>query len=395
MKEKLKLALKDKDFSELLRGSGFSFFLRFGGLATGYLLTLIIAYLFGADGLGDYVLAITVLRLFTLLSKLGLDTTSIRFIASFTSQNKWESILKFRRKVVFILIISSLLFSFLMYVLAQPISDLINTKVEYIKLNAFFAEKRTQSCPKPRYPSVIIMAPRLKVSSNVDVAYTPIAALVAKQIIDRIQKAYAGPISTDSLRTLSEVTSSSNKNLLFDYQSLQRGHSKIAEITEDFMLSIDVYSRVKHNRLESQVKLDLIARDGFKPALSHEKLFVNRLPTKTPLRSLNVFWPKTLKIDDQKISDMVVEIGNNLRLTACKPLEARTVFSSGELRLGIGSRAGVRNGSLAYIVGGRESWTLLEVSNVTQTSAILKPINTMSNSKTLGNQTVRFIEGAM
>ena len=137
MKEKLKLALKDKDFSELLRGSGFSFFLRFGGLATGYLLTLIIAYLFGADGLGDYVLAITVLRLFTLLSKLGLDTTSIRFIASFTSQNKWESILKFRRKVVFILIISSLLFSFLMYVLAQPISDLINTKVEYIKLNAF------------------------------------------------------------------------------------------------------------------------------------------------------------------------------------------------------------------------------------------------------------------
>ena len=138
MKEKLKLALKDKDFSELLRGSGFSFFLRFGGLATGYLLTLIIAHLFGADGLGEYILAITVLRLFTLLSKLGLDTTSIRYIASFTSQNKWKSILKFRRKVVFILIISSLISSFFMYILAQPIADLINAKVEYIKLNAFF-----------------------------------------------------------------------------------------------------------------------------------------------------------------------------------------------------------------------------------------------------------------
>ena len=48
MKEKLKLALKDKDFSELLRGSGFSFFLRFGGLMSGYLLTLIIANLFGS-----------------------------------------------------------------------------------------------------------------------------------------------------------------------------------------------------------------------------------------------------------------------------------------------------------------------------------------------------------
>ena len=59
------------------------------------------------------------------------------------------------------------------------------------------------------------------------------------------------------------------------------------------------------------------------------------------------------------------------------------------------SKSGVRKGSLAYITGGSESWTLLEVSNVTQTSAILKPINAMSNPKTLGNQTIRFIEGAM
>lgn len=138
MKEKIKLALKDKDFSELLRGSGLSFFLRFGGLMSGYLLTLIIANLFGADGLGDYVLSITVLRLFTLLSKLGLDTTSIKFIASFASQNKWTSIFKFRNKVVFILIISSIFFSFLLYTLSQPIADLINAQVKYIKLNSFF-----------------------------------------------------------------------------------------------------------------------------------------------------------------------------------------------------------------------------------------------------------------
>lgn len=138
MKEKIKLALKDKDFSELLRGSGLSLFLRFGGLMSGYLLTLIIANLFGADGLGDYVLSITVLRLFTLLSKLGLDTTSIKFIASFASQNKWTSIFKFRNKVVFILIISSIFFSFLMYTLSQPIADLINAQVKYIKLNSFF-----------------------------------------------------------------------------------------------------------------------------------------------------------------------------------------------------------------------------------------------------------------
>jgi len=137
MKSKLKKALKDQDFSELLKGSGISFILRFGGLAVGYLLTLVIANLFGAKGLGDYVLAVTILRLFTLLAKLGLDTTSIRFIASFASQNKWSSIFRFRKQVVIILSFSTVIASLFMYFLAEPIADLINTNYKYIKLNAF------------------------------------------------------------------------------------------------------------------------------------------------------------------------------------------------------------------------------------------------------------------
>ena len=137
MKTKIKNTLKDKDFSEIIKGSGISFFLRFGGLAVGYLLTLVIAHLFGAKGLGDYVLAITVLRLFTLLAKLGLDTTSIRFIASFASQDKWTSIFRFRKQVVSILSLSSIVSSLLMYCFAEPIADLINANYKYIQLNAF------------------------------------------------------------------------------------------------------------------------------------------------------------------------------------------------------------------------------------------------------------------
>ena len=138
MKSKLNKALNDKDFSEIFKGSGISFILRFGGLAVGYILTLVIAYLFGAKGLGDYVLAITVLRLFTLLSKIGLDTTSIRFIASFASQEKWTSIFHFRKKVVIILSFTSIISSVLMYFLANPIADLININYRYVEINAFF-----------------------------------------------------------------------------------------------------------------------------------------------------------------------------------------------------------------------------------------------------------------
>ena len=139
MKSKINKALKDKDFSELFKGSGISFILRFGGLAVGYLLTLVIAKLFGSKGLGDYVLAITVLRLFTLLAKIGLDTTSIRFIASFASKEKWTSIFRFRKQVVTILSITSVIASLLMYVLSDQIADLIHLEdKKYIQLNAFF-----------------------------------------------------------------------------------------------------------------------------------------------------------------------------------------------------------------------------------------------------------------
>ena len=138
MKSKIKKALKDKDFSELIKGSGISFILRFGGLGCWLSTDLVIANLFGAKGLGDYVLAITVLRLFTLLAKIGLDTTSIRFIASFASKEKWTSIFSFRKQVVTILSITSIIASLLMYFLANPIADLINANAGYIELNAFF-----------------------------------------------------------------------------------------------------------------------------------------------------------------------------------------------------------------------------------------------------------------
>jgi O-antigen/teichoic acid export membrane protein len=135
---RIKKVLRDKDFIELFKEGGISFFYRFGGLILGYILTLIIANLFGARGLGDYVLAITVLRLFTLFSKLGFDTTSIRFLATFSDQKKWSSIYHFRKQIIFILLFTSIFSSLAMYFFALPISELINANHRYIQLNSFF-----------------------------------------------------------------------------------------------------------------------------------------------------------------------------------------------------------------------------------------------------------------
>ena len=138
MKEKFLKAMQDKDFSELFKKGGLSFVIRIGGQVLGFLLTLIIANYFGAQGLGDYVLSIVVLRIAALVSKLGMDTFSIRFIASFAKQGKWKSIQIFRKKIIFILTVTSLISSLVLYYFSFEIAAIIGAKNEHIRLNAFF-----------------------------------------------------------------------------------------------------------------------------------------------------------------------------------------------------------------------------------------------------------------
>jgi O-antigen/teichoic acid export membrane protein len=138
MKERFLKALEDKDFYELFQKGGLSFLIRIGGQIMGFLLSFVIAYYYGAQGLGNYVLAIVVLRIFTLIAKLGIDTFSIRFIAAFAKQGKWKSIQLLRKKTLVLLSVTSIISSVIMYFLSDTISAMIDTRVEYIKLSSFF-----------------------------------------------------------------------------------------------------------------------------------------------------------------------------------------------------------------------------------------------------------------
>ena len=118
MKEKLLKALQDKDFSELFKKGGVSFLIRIAGQIMGFIITFIIAHYFGAKGLGDYVLAVIVLRIFVLIAKLGVDTASIRFIAEYASKKQWNNIRLYRGRVSSLLLLSTIFFSITMYVFA-------------------------------------------------------------------------------------------------------------------------------------------------------------------------------------------------------------------------------------------------------------------------------------
>ena len=136
--ERIKKNFEDKDFLELFNKGGVAMLYRIGGQLLGFLLTFVIAYFFGADGLGDYVLAIIVLKIFTLISKLGLDTASIRYIAEYSSENSLSSILDFRKKSIFLITTVSIVCSLVMYLGANIIAEFIKANPQHIEITSFF-----------------------------------------------------------------------------------------------------------------------------------------------------------------------------------------------------------------------------------------------------------------
>lgn len=132
------IGLLDYDLKELLTKGGISFVFRILGQIAGFFLSFVIANYFGADSLGDYILAIIVLRIFTIFAKLGLDTTAVRFISSFASQNKWQSIKLFMKKIIVLLSLSSVFSSVVLYFCSDYIANVINANEFHIQIIAFF-----------------------------------------------------------------------------------------------------------------------------------------------------------------------------------------------------------------------------------------------------------------
>ena len=136
--DRIKRNFDDKDFLELFKKGGVAMLFRIGGQLMGFLLTFVIAYFFGANGLGDYVLAIVVLKIFTLVSKLGLDTVSIKYIASHCAEKSYFGIVSFRKKALSIILITSIFSSIVMYFGASYIAEFVGANSYHIKITSFF-----------------------------------------------------------------------------------------------------------------------------------------------------------------------------------------------------------------------------------------------------------------
>ena len=118
----------DTHLKELLKGSSIAFVLRIIGIVAGYIFTLLVARLYGADVLGIFVLSLTLMQIFSVFGKAGMDVTSLRFVAELSSQNKWYTIKDFYKKVILFVIPVSLFVNLLFFLLSPLIATYVFKK---------------------------------------------------------------------------------------------------------------------------------------------------------------------------------------------------------------------------------------------------------------------------
>ena len=271
-----------------------------------------------------------------------------------------------------------------------------NTGTHYeVSLKAFFAKQNSKTCAKPAYPSLTVLAPRLSTAQSVNIHYHPYTDAVAERLVLFLTYQYPGAVETKSGQTLAQLHKNKTTNPLFDYNSLKMGLKSSAVIENKYAMSLSVHLSQDKQSLKSDIRITVHDGATLAPIMSETAELATPLPANYVLRSLNVLLQKTLSYNEPQLAQIAQKIRAKLTHEACNIRRTKTLMSAGKIRVAIGQQAGLRQGSLAYIVDGPHSWTLLEVQSVAQNSAVLKPVNALKNLNALANQNIQFIDGAL
>ncbi|MBL0339636.1 MAG: hypothetical protein IPP71_01225 [Bacteroidetes bacterium] len=96
----IKKDFKEESFREILSGSATTFLIRMLGLVVGYAFTFIVSRYFGSHILGAHTLSVTVLMMFSVIGRLGMDTHLVKNFAKDQAEDRWDKILEVYQKLL-------------------------------------------------------------------------------------------------------------------------------------------------------------------------------------------------------------------------------------------------------------------------------------------------------
>ena len=129
MIKKIKAKLSnDIHFVELLRGSGIAFMFKIFGISLGYIFTLLIARLYGAETMGLYALSLTIVNIFVTVGIFGFDNALVKFVADYNSTGRIYLVKEVYIKILLFTIPLGLILSIILYMNADLFANVIFKK---------------------------------------------------------------------------------------------------------------------------------------------------------------------------------------------------------------------------------------------------------------------------
>lgn len=111
---------------EVARGTAVAFALKIVGAGLAFALNVVLARLLGADGVGLYFLALSIVAIASVIGRLGLDNALLRFISSYAAREQWENVNSAYTLGMRWAMIASLLVSILVFLIAPWLAEIQN-----------------------------------------------------------------------------------------------------------------------------------------------------------------------------------------------------------------------------------------------------------------------------
>ena len=127
----------DVHFIELIKGASSTFIMKIVGLLVGYILAIFITNKFGAFVFGQYVTALLIVEILSIISRLGIDTALVRFISRYVHNGASHLINKLFFKSVAIVTSAAIISTLLLLFFSEYIANFMNLDEEYLLIVSF------------------------------------------------------------------------------------------------------------------------------------------------------------------------------------------------------------------------------------------------------------------
>lgn len=140
LKIKQKLG-KDKDFKEVAKGGSQAFIINLIGLGSGYLFVMLVSRIYkssSAEIYGQYVLVTLLLRIGSILTRCGTDTTMLQLTAGLSTKKLWGNITEINKKLLMLMFAFGAIITIIVVVLYKQWGSVLKLPATMILVTAPF-----------------------------------------------------------------------------------------------------------------------------------------------------------------------------------------------------------------------------------------------------------------